>query len=271
MAQWLDSSQYLQKAAIEHLLGIASTTMPSAYLALLTGSPGEAGTLTGLEPSGGGYGRKALTASMSAFDLTTGESTLAAFIQFAVATAAWGTITHIAIVDSVTTGAGNVLWSGALDTPLAIVAGSPAVNFAPGQITIKLSTGAVTNYARKKIGDHFLGKTAFTSPTCKFHLFTASPGAAGSFAAEATYGSYAAVSNLTAKMAAVTLAVGISFNSTAAAFPAPTSGTNIITHTGISDGAGNLLEYQPLRHAMVVNSGDPAPTFPVNSIAVGMT
>lgn len=273
MPQWLDSSQYLQKAAVDHLLGVASTTMPSVYLAAFTSDPGEGTGLTG-EVSGGNYGRKALTASMSAFDLTTGESTLAAFVQFALASAAWGTITHVAIMDSITTGAGNKLWSGDLETPITIIAGSPPLQFTPGQITIALS-GLLTNYARKKIGDHFLGKSSFTMPTaCDYHLFKESPGAGGSFANEANYGSYANFDNLTSKMAAATLSgtnAGIAFNNATVAFPAPTSGTNTIKYTGISDGAANLLTYNPLRHAVVVNSGDPAPTFPVSRIAVGMS
>lgn len=273
--RWIAASQYLQKAAVEHLLGIASTAMPTMYLGYTTSDPGESGSLSG-EPAGGGYGRQEVTSKFSAFNLSTGVAQNTAGIQHAQPTGAQGTITQIVYADSITPGAGNVLFYGHLDTPLVVDAGSPPVSFAPGQLKIELSNINITNYARKAIGDHLIGKAAMTMPAaCKYHLFKQSPTGAGLFTHEADYTDYVAFDDLTSKMAAVILSgagAGISYSDDEVAFPAPGS-SQVLPYVGISDGEVSpaLLFQAPLRHAIVVNAGGAAPTFPAGSIAIGMS
>ena len=75
-----------------------AVTRPTAwYIGLFTAAPGEAGG--GTEVSGGGYVRKAVTFSVSG-----NLATNSAAVEFDVATATWGTITHVAVFDAVTGG-----------------------------------------------------------------------------------------------------------------------------------------------------------------------
>jgi len=75
-----------------------SVTRPTAwYIGLFTTDPGEASG--GTEISGGAYVRKAAT-----FSVTGDTATNTAAIEFDVATASWGTITHIAVFDASTGG-----------------------------------------------------------------------------------------------------------------------------------------------------------------------
>lgn len=89
----------------------------SLYVALFTSGAGlEEGTLTN-EISGGSYARVQVPAA----DWTRTNNVVvnANDIDWAVATGAWGTITHGAIIDSAS-GAGNILWHGALAAPKSI-------------------------------------------------------------------------------------------------------------------------------------------------------
>lgn len=278
MTTWLASTRYLQKAAVDHLLGLNSTTMPTVYVALFNSDPGEAGAMAS-EVSGSGYGRQELTSKIDAFVLATGIATLATVVQFALPTAAWGTVSHIGLVDSNVAGAGNMLWYGQLTESFVMSSGSSPLSFKAGDLEVRIqlkAAGGITSAAAKAIGDHFLGKAAYTMPTaCDMHLFTASPGLAGSFADEADYGGYAAV-EITSKMAATVLSgtnEGISLNDAEIAFAAPASGSNVVGYTGISDGevSPTLLFFGPLRRAITLASGSDAPTFPVGSAAVQMT
>jgi hypothetical protein len=75
-----------------------AVTRPTAwYIGLFTDNPGEA--QGGTEVSGGSYVREAVTFTVSG-DLATNS----AAIEWPVATATWGTITHIAVYDALTGG-----------------------------------------------------------------------------------------------------------------------------------------------------------------------
>jgi hypothetical protein len=75
-----------------------AVTRPTAwYIGLFTSDPGEA--QGGTEVSGGSYVREAVTFTVSG-DLATNS----AAIEWPVATASWGTITHIAVYDASTSG-----------------------------------------------------------------------------------------------------------------------------------------------------------------------
>jgi len=95
------------------LFTTGSATRPTAwYLGLFTSDPTETGS-AGTEVSGGGYVRKAVT-----FTVSGNEATNSAAIEWDAATASWGTVTHIAVMDALT--GGNMIASNALTTAKAI-------------------------------------------------------------------------------------------------------------------------------------------------------
>lgn len=90
-------------------------TRPTAwYIALFTTDPGEASG--GTEVSGGGYARQSAT-----FTVTGDTATNSAAIEYPEATASYGTVTHIAIMDAST--GGNQIAYAALSASKAIDTG----------------------------------------------------------------------------------------------------------------------------------------------------
>jgi hypothetical protein len=93
----------------------SAVTRPTAwYLGLFTSDPGEASG--GTEISGSGYAREAITFTVSG-DLATNSGA----IEFDAATGSWGTITHVAVFDAITSG--NQIAYAALSTSKAIDTG----------------------------------------------------------------------------------------------------------------------------------------------------
>jgi len=96
----------------------------SLYLALCTADPTDAGTGAAMNEvaDAGSYARVNITtATWSA--ASGGDKTNEAVITFPAATGAWGTVTHWAILDSTTHGAGNILWHGALTASKVVASG----------------------------------------------------------------------------------------------------------------------------------------------------
>ena len=124
-------SDYLENALINAVLRNTAYTSPSAvYIGLFTTDPTDA--KTGTEVSGGAYARQAITFGAP----TNGVAYNSADVTFPVATASWGTVTHIGIFDAATSG--NLLFHGTLtnsktisaDDQLKIVAGNVSVTLA---------------------------------------------------------------------------------------------------------------------------------------------
>ena len=93
---------YTENLVLNYLLTANSVTRPTAwYVGLFTAAPSDTGG--GTEVSGNGYARKA-TGTMTITGTAT-TATNAAAIEFAAASGGnWGTITHAAIFDALTTG-----------------------------------------------------------------------------------------------------------------------------------------------------------------------
>lgn len=92
-----------------------SVTRPTAwYIALFTSDPGEASG--GTEVSGGGYARQSVS-----FTVSGDTATNSAAVEFPEATASYGTVTHIAVMDAST--AGNQIAYAALSASKAIDTG----------------------------------------------------------------------------------------------------------------------------------------------------
>ena len=113
-------TDYTEEAVLTGLVGGTDITLSSGkpYLALFTSAPSDAGG--GTECSGGAYARiQAGATSQGDFGTASGGSvTNASEFRWADATADWGTITHIALMDSST--GGNMLVYGALQTSVDI-------------------------------------------------------------------------------------------------------------------------------------------------------
>ena len=126
-------SDHWENEILDHLFGKGTYTPPTIYVGLSTADPTDDGT--GLaEPSGGGYARVA-TAASDWNAASGGALDNANAIEFAQATASWGTVTHFALFDAVT--AGNLLAHGTLTTSKAITNGDTA-RFAAGDLDVSL-------------------------------------------------------------------------------------------------------------------------------------
>lgn len=122
---------------LDHIVGKTSYTMPSTvYLALFTTAVNDAGG--GTEVSGGSYTRK-LTAGSDWVAAAAGASSNATIITFVTPTGSWGTVTHFAIMASVsgTTAADYIGWSD-LTVSQAIGTGN-TVSFAIGALALTLT------------------------------------------------------------------------------------------------------------------------------------
>ena len=101
-------SDFMENKIIDHMLRNQAYTPPSTiYVALFTSATEDSGG--GTEVSGGSYARQAVTLSAA----SGGASENSADITFPQATADWGTITHVALMDAAT--GGNMLMHSALD------------------------------------------------------------------------------------------------------------------------------------------------------------
>ena len=132
------ASNYLENKVLDHVLKNTAYTQPAnLYLALFTNTSGsaatnlEAGTLTD-EVSGGSYARKTVAFAAA----SAGSAATNATVTFDAATANWGTVTHVAVMDALTSG--NVLFWGAVTTPKTIETGD-TFQVSSGNLTISLA------------------------------------------------------------------------------------------------------------------------------------
>lgn len=119
-------SDYLEGQIRAHMFRTATFTKPTVIaIALCTAAPTDASTgatITEVANSGA-YARQTLNpldANWTAASSTDGLTDNASAITFPVATASWGTVTHVALCDSATWGAGNMLLYGTLDVSKAV-------------------------------------------------------------------------------------------------------------------------------------------------------
>lgn len=124
----MSKTDYCENKVLDHINGKSSFTMPTAYVALFTAAPSDAGG--GTEVSGGSYARVATSgATWSA--ASGGSAANAAAISFPTASASWGTVTHYALFDA--SSSGNMLRWAALTASKTIGSGDTA-SFAIGAL-----------------------------------------------------------------------------------------------------------------------------------------
>lgn len=110
------------------------TPIDTYYVALFTAAPGYAGG--GTEVSGGSYARQAIDNDSAAWTSPTArEISNVDAIEFPQATGNWGTVTHFALMDALTSG--NMVAFGALNTPVACPIGSQRT-FPAGALVIRI-------------------------------------------------------------------------------------------------------------------------------------
>lgn len=101
----------------------ASSPATSLYLSLHTADPGVGNDQTTNETAYTNYGRVAVVRTTSGWTVpSSGATSNAALVQFAQCGASGATITHVAI-GTASSGAGTVLYAGALSSSLAVANG----------------------------------------------------------------------------------------------------------------------------------------------------
>jgi hypothetical protein len=124
-------SNYLENALINGTIRGTTYTAPSTvYVGLYTSDPTDANT--GTEVSGGSYVRQSVTFAAP----SNGSSASNADVTFPQATANWGTVGWIGILDASTSG--NLLYHTALDAAKTIETGD-IFKIASGNLTVTLS------------------------------------------------------------------------------------------------------------------------------------
>jgi hypothetical protein len=132
------ASNYLENKVLDHVLKNTAYSQPSTlYLGLFTNTSGnaatnlESGTLTD-EVSGNSYARKSVAFSAA----SGGSAATSATVTFDAASGNWGSITHVAVMDAITSG--NVLFWGAVTTAKTIESGD-TFSVSSGNLTIALA------------------------------------------------------------------------------------------------------------------------------------
>ena len=100
----------------------ATSPYTNLYLSLHTADPGTGNNQTTNETTYTNYARIALARTSGGWTVATNTATNAALAQFAQCGATGATLTYVAI-GTAASGAGNVLYSGALNSALAVANG----------------------------------------------------------------------------------------------------------------------------------------------------
>lgn len=132
-------SDYMENQIIDHMLRNGAFTPPTTvYLALFTADTGLEADNPTSEVSGGSYARQAITLTAASGGATTNTGA----ITFPTATAAWGVVTHAAIVDHLTNDTWgtnvHVLLHSALDASKDVGIGD-TFNVADGELDLTVA------------------------------------------------------------------------------------------------------------------------------------
>ena len=126
-------SNYEEAKILDLLIGKTAHSLVAVYVGLSTADPLD--DASGLaEPVASGYAR-VVTSGATWEAAVAGAIQNAAAITFPQASGSWGTISHFALFDALS--GGNMIASGALDTPTAITTGQ-IFRFAAGALDITL-------------------------------------------------------------------------------------------------------------------------------------
>jgi hypothetical protein len=126
-----EMSNYLENGLLNAVLRNTSYSSPTTvYVGLYTSNPDEGNT--GTEVSGGSYARKDVTFGAP----SNGVCTNSAAVEFAQATASWGTVSHVGLLDAITSG--NLLFYTDITTSKTIESGD-IFKIAAGSLSVTLA------------------------------------------------------------------------------------------------------------------------------------
>lgn len=110
-------SNFLETEILDHVFGAAAYTAPGTmYLALYTTAPGEAGGGTEVSASGTAYARQSV-----AFTVSGNTASNTGAVEYPTATDDFGTVTHVGVMDALTSG--NLMAYAALASSKTIATG----------------------------------------------------------------------------------------------------------------------------------------------------
>lgn len=126
-----EMSNYLENGLLNAVLRNTSYTSPATvYVGLYTSNPGEGNT--GTELSGNSYARKSATFNAP----SDGVCTNSASVEFDQATGTWGTVSHVGLLDAITSG--NLLFYTDITTAKTIETGD-IFKIAAGSLSVTLA------------------------------------------------------------------------------------------------------------------------------------
>ena len=271
-------TSFLANELLDHSLNKATfNPATTLYLILATADPTDAATGASCNevPNSGSYQRTAIgfaAASGRVIDQS-GD------VTFPQATGAWGDVTHWAIADSQTYGAGNVYAHGAFNETKSIVSGNtPSVDAGSNDVNVTIDAGYCSNYLATILLDFAFRDQTFTSPTTYVCACTAtiSDSDTGASISEPGAGAYAR--KLVYENGGGTpdwdlAASEVVDNSDDIDFTTATASWGTIVATAITDnpttGAGNLLFYDNGTADQAVGNGDTY-QYPAGDLDVGL-
>jgi hypothetical protein len=162
-------SDYAELELLDHVFNAAYTPAATVYLALCTGDPTDAGTGASMNEvaNSGSYARTSISFSAAA----SRRITQSGGVTFPTASGSWGTVSHWAIVDSATHGAGNMLAHGAFAVSKSVVSGNtPSV--ATTEVYVEYSAGEISNFLANKLLDLMFRNTSYSKPDTYVALVT---------------------------------------------------------------------------------------------------
>ena len=262
-------SNYSSKKLLDHIFanGRAQTWSPPAalYLGLFTSGAGLANNTPGeqTEVSGGAYAREKLNGTTNYFRPADGfEAVLHADVDWAVATADWGTITHVAVLDAAS-GGNVVLWSPL--TTSKLIETNDIMGVLATDLVASLSSVGMSTYSAKKALDHMLanGRAQTWSPSTSLWvaLFTGSNGLASNLPGSQQEVAGGAYSRLRLDGADNFMTVAANFATTLYAdleWPLATSYWGNVTHAAIMDSeiGGNVISWGALTRPKLIETND---------------
>jgi hypothetical protein len=125
-------SDYLEDKVLDHVFGGVAYTQPTKHVALYTVAPTDTGG--GTEVTGGSYARQTGAFTVSGTNPTTASNSAA--IEYPTATANYGTVVAVGILDAST--GGNLLAYANLDTSKSVTTGD-VFRFDTGDLDITLA------------------------------------------------------------------------------------------------------------------------------------
>jgi hypothetical protein len=252
-------SDYLENKWLTHTLKSTAFTKPTGlFLALSTTDPLDAGSgIT--EPVGNNYARKTCLANFTTASTTRSISNTTE-ITMNTASGSWGTITHWALFDAVTSG--NMLCHGNFSTGKSVVNGqTPKVLAGELVISIPANNGMTTYLANAMLNHTFQsGGTSFTQPTNEYIGL----GITSTFLDTGVFTNEVAASNNYARVLANSWTVtgNAAENTGALTFGVASGSWGTIAYWCLTDnatrGAGNMLLYGTWDTAFAIAGDDQA-------------